>query len=97
MFTGSIPALVTPMRGGEVDENSLRAFIDWQIDEGSNALVPVGTTGESPTLSHDEHKRVVLRGLLLLLLACKAYFCHCENPWFYPKCVYACDDQLFLF
>ena len=59
MFSGSIPALVTPMRGGEVDENSLRAFIDWQIDEGSNGLVPVGTTGESPTLSHDEHKRVV--------------------------------------
>jgi len=59
MFSGSIPALVTPMRGGEVDENSLRAFIDWQIDEGSNGLVPVGTTGESPTLSHDEHKQVV--------------------------------------
>jgi 4-hydroxy-tetrahydrodipicolinate synthase len=59
MFSGSIPALVTPMRGGEVDEKSLRAFIDWQIDEGSNGLVPVGTTGESPTLSHDEHKRVV--------------------------------------
>jgi 4-hydroxy-tetrahydrodipicolinate synthase len=59
MFSGSIPALVTPMRGGEVDENSLRAFIDWQIDEGSDGLVPVGTTGESPTLSHDEHKQVV--------------------------------------
>jgi len=59
MFKGSIPALVTPMRGGEVDEDSLRAFIDWQIDEGSDGLVPVGTTGESPTLSHDEHKRVV--------------------------------------
>ena len=59
MFKGSIPALVTPMAGGEVDENSLRAFIDWQIDEGSDGLVPVGTTGESPTLSHDEHKRVV--------------------------------------
>lgn len=59
MFTGSIPALVTPMRGGEVDEDTLRAFIDWQIEEGSDGLVPVGTTGESPTLSHDEHKRVV--------------------------------------
>jgi len=59
MFTGSIPALVTPMRGGEVDEDILRAFIDWQIEEGSDGLVPVGTTGESPTLSHDEHKRVV--------------------------------------
>ncbi len=59
MFKGSIPALVTPMRSGEVDEASLRAFVDWQIDEGSDGVVPVGTTGESPTLSHDEHKRVV--------------------------------------
>ncbi len=59
MFKGSISALVTPMRDGEVDEDSLRALVDWQIDEGSDGLVPVGTTGESPTLSHDEHKRVV--------------------------------------
>ncbi len=59
MFHGSIPALVTPMRESALDEDALRAFIDWQITEGSNGLVPVGTTGESPTLSHDEHRRVV--------------------------------------
>jgi 4-hydroxy-tetrahydrodipicolinate synthase len=58
-FRGSITALVTPMRDGRVDESALDAFVDWQIGEGSHGLVPVGTTGESPTLSHDEHKRVV--------------------------------------
>ena len=59
MFKGSLTALVTPMRNGTVDEAALEAFVDWQITEGTNGLVPVGTTGESPTLSHDEHKRVV--------------------------------------
>jgi 4-hydroxy-tetrahydrodipicolinate synthase len=60
MFTGSLVALVTPMReDGAVDEQALAAFVEWQIAEGSNGLVPVGTTGESPTLSHDEHRRVV--------------------------------------
>ncbi len=60
MFKGSMPALVTPFNAaGEVDEKVFREFIDWQISEGSHGLVPVGTTGESPTLSHDEHKRVV--------------------------------------
>jgi 4-hydroxy-tetrahydrodipicolinate synthase len=59
MFTGSITALVTPMRNGRFDEEAFRAFVDWQISEGTHGLVPVGTTGESPTLSHDEHKRVV--------------------------------------
>lgn len=59
MFKGSIPALVTPMRNGSLDEDAFRAFVDWQIREGSRGLVPVGTTGESPTLSHDEHRRVV--------------------------------------
>jgi 4-hydroxy-tetrahydrodipicolinate synthase len=59
MFQGSIPALVTPMRNGDIDEEAFRAFVDWQIEEGSSGLVPVGTTGESPTLSHDEHRRVV--------------------------------------
>jgi 4-hydroxy-tetrahydrodipicolinate synthase len=59
MFSGSIPALVTPMRNGSIDEEAFRAFVDWQISEGSNGLVPVGTTGESPTLSHQEHRRVV--------------------------------------
>ena len=59
MFKGSITALVTPMRDGEIDEEAFRGFVEWQIAEGSHGLVPVGTTGESPTLSHDEHKRVV--------------------------------------
>ena len=59
MFMGSITALVTPFRDGRFDEDAFRAFIDWQIGEGTRGLVPVGTTGESPTLSHDEHKRVV--------------------------------------
>jgi 4-hydroxy-tetrahydrodipicolinate synthase len=59
MFRGSITALVTPMRDGRFDEEAFRGFVDWQISEGTHGLVPVGTTGESPTLSHDEHKRVV--------------------------------------
>ena len=58
-FSGSITALVTPFAGDTLDEDALRRLVDWQITEGSNGLVPVGTTGESPTLSHDEHKRVV--------------------------------------
>jgi 4-hydroxy-tetrahydrodipicolinate synthase len=59
MFRGSIVALITPFRNGAVDESTLRALIDWHVDEGTQAIVPVGTTGESPTLSHAEHKRVV--------------------------------------
>ncbi len=59
MFRGSITALVTPFRNGKVDEAAFTRFIDWQISEGTNGLVPVGTTGESPTLDHDEHKRVI--------------------------------------
>jgi 4-hydroxy-tetrahydrodipicolinate synthase len=58
-FRGSFTALVTPFKNGAVDENALRDLVDWQIAEGTNGLVPVGTTGESPTLSHDEHKQVV--------------------------------------
>ncbi|RYE33647.1 MAG: 4-hydroxy-tetrahydrodipicolinate synthase [Hyphomicrobiales bacterium] len=58
-FTGSMPALVTPFKAGKVDEDALRALVEWQIGNGSTGLVPVGTTGESPTLSHEEHKRVV--------------------------------------
>src|SRR5258707_14307726 len=58
-FRGSFTALVTPFRDGAVDEKAFRDLVDWQIAEGTNGLVPVGTTGESPTLSHDEHKRVV--------------------------------------
>jgi 4-hydroxy-tetrahydrodipicolinate synthase len=59
MFKGSIPALVTPMRDGRIDEEAFRAFVDWQIEEGSHGLVPMGTTGESPTLTHEEDMRVV--------------------------------------
>jgi len=60
MFKGSLVALITPMReDGSVDEKAYAAFVDWQIKEGTCGVVPVGTTGESPTLSHDEHKRVV--------------------------------------
>ena len=59
MFRGSIPALVTPFRDEAFDEESFRAFVDWQIAEGSHALVPCGTTGESATLSADEHYRVI--------------------------------------
>ena len=60
MFTGSLVALVTPMRAdGALDEAALAGFVEWQIGQGTNGLVPVGTTGESPTLSHAEHKRVV--------------------------------------
>lgn len=58
-FKGSFPALITPMRNGAIDETAFRRVIDWVIEEGSHGVVPVGTTGESPTLSHDEHKRVV--------------------------------------
>ena len=56
---GSIPALITPMKDGAVDEAGFRKFVAWQIAEGSHGLVPVGTTGELATLTHDEHKRVV--------------------------------------
>ncbi|MGO9757923.1 MAG: dihydrodipicolinate synthase family protein, partial [Roseiarcus sp.] len=58
-FHGSMPALVTPFRDGRIDEEGFRGLIDWQIAAGSHGLVPVGTTGESPTLSHEEHRRVV--------------------------------------
>ncbi|HML28466.1 MAG TPA: 4-hydroxy-tetrahydrodipicolinate synthase [Hyphomicrobium sp.] len=59
MFRGSITALITPFRNGKVDEAAFTRFIEWQISEGTHGLVPVGTTGESPTLDHDEHKRVI--------------------------------------
>lgn len=59
MFSGSIPALITPFRDGAVDEAAYRRFIDWQIDNGSSALVPCGTTGETSTLDNDEHHRVI--------------------------------------
>ena len=59
MFFGSIPALVTPFAAGRVDEAAVRVLIEWQIDEGSNALVPCGTTGEGATLSDAEHRRMI--------------------------------------
>jgi 4-hydroxy-tetrahydrodipicolinate synthase len=60
MFHGSLVALVTPMRAdGAVDEAAFASFVEWQIKQGTKGLVPVGTTGESPTLSHEEHRRVV--------------------------------------
>ena len=60
MFKGSLVALITPMRAdGSVDEKAYAEFVDWQVKEGTNGVVPVGTTGESPTLSHHEHRRVV--------------------------------------
>ncbi len=59
MFHGSIPALITPFRNGILDERGFQAFVEWQIAEGSHALVPCGTTGESATLSFEEHVRVV--------------------------------------
>lgn len=59
MFSGSIPALVTPFRDGTFDESAFRRLVDWQIDNGSSALVPCGTTGEASTLSNAEHHRVI--------------------------------------
>ena len=58
-FRGSFTALVTPFANGSLDEKAFRGLVDWQIAEGTDGLVPVGTTGESPTLSHEEHRRVV--------------------------------------
>ena len=58
-FTGSHTALITPFNNGGIDEDAFQKLVNWQIEQGTHGLVPVGTTGESPTLSHDEHKRVV--------------------------------------
>lgn len=58
MFSGSFPALITPFENGSVDEAAFQNFVQWQIDQGSHGVVPCGTTGESPTLSHEEHMRV---------------------------------------
>ena len=59
MFKGSLTALITPFKNGKLDEDALARFVDWQITEGTHGLVPTGTTGESPTLDYDEHKRVI--------------------------------------
>ena len=58
-FQGSITALITPFKNGEVDAKAFQRLVEWQIDQGTHGLVPVGTTGESPTLNHEEHKRVI--------------------------------------
>ena len=59
MLQGSLPALVTPFTDGALDLDTLKKLVEWHIAEGSNGLVPVGTTGESPTLTHAEHETVV--------------------------------------
>lgn len=59
MFKGSMPALVTPFRNGELDLETLKKLVEWHIGEGTNGFVPVGTTGESPTLTHEEHETVI--------------------------------------
>lgn len=61
MFRGSITALITPFKNGEIDWKAFDNLVEWQIENGTHGLVPCGTTGESPTLSHDEHNRVVAR------------------------------------
>jgi len=58
VFLGSLVALITPFKQGKIDENKFKAFVEWQINEGTDGLIPCGTTGESPTLSHKEHMRV---------------------------------------
>ena len=59
MFKGSMPALITPFQNGELDLETLKKLVDWHIDQGSHGFVPVGTTGESPTLTHEEHETVI--------------------------------------
>lgn len=61
MFKGSIPALITPFKDGGIDWPAFENFVEWQIEQGSHAVVPCGTTGESPTLSHDEHNAIIER------------------------------------
>jgi 4-hydroxy-tetrahydrodipicolinate synthase len=79
MFFGSIPALVTPFSGGRVAEDTFREFVEWQIAEGSNALVPCGTTGEVATLTADEHRTVVAaavavaKGRVPVIAGCGTY------------------------
>ena len=63
MFKGSMPALITPFKNGKVDVDALKHLVDWHVAEGSHGLVPVGTTGESPTLSHSEHEEVIRVGV----------------------------------
>jgi 4-hydroxy-tetrahydrodipicolinate synthase len=79
MFFGSMPALVTPFSGGRVAADTFMEFVEWQIDQGSDALVPCGTTGETATLSHDEHREVIAhavqaaRGRVPVIAGCGSY------------------------
>lgn len=79
MFFGSIPALVTPFSGGRVAEDTLAEFVDWQVSQGSNGLVPCGTTGEVATLSRDEHRHVIAttveaaKGRVPVIAGCGSY------------------------
>ena len=79
MFFGSIPALVTPFSGGRVAEDTFADFVEWQIAQGSNALVPCGTTGESATLNRDEHREVIAhtvraaKGRVPVIAGCGSY------------------------
>src|SRR5438067_9108822 len=79
MFFGSIPALVTPFFGGRVAEDTFGEFVEWQIAEGSDALVPCGTTGESATLARDEHREVIAhtvqlaKGRVPVIAGCGSY------------------------
>src|SRR6476646_9037495 len=79
MFFGSIPALVTPFSGGRVAEDTFRELVEWQIGEGSNALVPCGTTGEVATLGRDEHREIIAtavqvsKGRVPVIAGCGSY------------------------
>ena len=80
MIKGSIPALVTPFKNGEVDLDTLKKLVDWQIEQGSTGLVPVGTTGESPTLSHEEHEAVVEAVVRQRVRALEAFLADVYGP-----------------
>ena len=68
MFAGAMVALITPFRDGQVDYETLDELLEFQLEGGIDGIVPVGTTGESPTLSHDEHKKVIERVVKTLSL-----------------------------
>ena len=83
MFQGYLTALITPFRNGEVDEDAYRDFVDWQIEEGAAGLVPCGTTGESPTLSHEEHHRVT--EICIEVAAGRVPRCRSRSPGGVPR------------
>ena len=74
MFFGSIPALVTPFSGGRVAEDTFADLVEWQIAEGSNALVPCGTTGEVATLTSDEHRELIAHAVQIALSVGSIFF-----------------------